>query len=149
MAASEEQRERLRTVLVEMLLEIRAAYLKNGASPLKHWDQLQNRSLSAARRASTADEWVTMLCRGLQLPSLSSSASSALLALSHEARETGQRVCLDVVERDLTLLLAMARKIAEDRRDARDAEDERVNAQIQANDESRATKRKAKESTNG
>ncbi len=70
MAIDEQAKERLRTLTVEVLLCYRAAYLKAGASPLKHWDQLQDRMRSAARRSQTPEEWATALSRGLQLPSL-------------------------------------------------------------------------------
>lgn len=121
---SEEQAEQLRSLTVEMILEVRRAYLASGASPLKHWDQLQNRALSSARRASSADEWVTMLCRGLQLPALSSSASRALLDLTHAVREMGAAgQWLSMLDREIGLVMALARVSSEERRAARESVD--------------------------
>lgn len=123
---SEEQKERLRTLTVEYLLEVRRAYLMAGASPLKHWDQIQSRLLSAARRSTTADEWTTALLRGLQLPALGgsrrggSSASRALIDLTSAVREADAAAeWLDLIQREYGLLMALTREAAEKRADAR------------------------------
>lgn len=118
---SEAERERLRTLTVEYLLDVRAAYLAAGASPLKHWEQLQNRMLSAARRSTSADEWATALCRGLQLPALGPRGAASLVALSGAVREAGAaRQWLDVVQAEYGLLMAMARLAADAARERRE-----------------------------
>lgn len=121
---TEEQKERLRTLTVEFLLEVRRAYLMAGASPLKHWDQLQSRMLSAARRSATADEWTTAVLRGLQLPALGgsrkggNSASRVLIDLTSTIREAdGAGEWLDMIQREYGLLMAMTREAAEKRAD--------------------------------
>jgi hypothetical protein len=121
----EGQLERLRTKTVELLLELRAAYLRTpGCSPLKHWEVLQNRLLSAARRAASPDEWSTLMMRGLQLPNLRSSACQALVDLGAAVRELGaQREWLDMLEREYGLLMAMTRLAAERQREAREQVD--------------------------
>lgn len=119
---SEEQKEQLRTKTVEFLLEVRRAYLMAGASPLKHWDQIQSRLLSAARRSTTADEWTTALLGGLQLPALGgsrkggNSASRVLIDLTSAVREQDAAgEWLDLVQREYGLLMAMTRMAAEQR----------------------------------
>lgn len=117
----EKQKERLRSLIVEFLLEVRAAYLRAGGSPLKHWDQMQNRMRSAARRTSSPAEWATQLLRGLQLPAPSSLASQALLDLDGYVREAGVgRAWLALIELEYGLLMALTRKCAEQRREARE-----------------------------
>jgi hypothetical protein len=116
---NDERAERLRTKTVELLLEVRRAYLAIGANPIKHWDQIQSRMLSAARRSTTVDEWVSSLCRGLGLPALNSLASSAVVSLSAEVREADvSREWLDLMQREYGLLMAMTRLAADEARRA-------------------------------
>lgn len=120
----EKQKEQLRTLTVEMLLELRRAYLATpGCNPLKHWDQLQNRMLSAARRSASPDEWATLMQRGLQLPALSKSGCRALIDLGGTVRELGAAAdWLALIERELGLVMAMTRLAAEKRREQYDTE---------------------------
>lgn len=119
---SEEKLEKIRTAIVEVLLEVRRVYLREDMKrALKHWETLENRALSAARRSGSMDEWMTLLCRGLQIPTLDSSGCSAVMELSHLAREHGQVAALDLVERETRSLMAIARLAAEQRRDEKDA----------------------------
>lgn len=112
----EAAKEKLRTLTVEVLLSMRAAYLATGASPLTHWDTLQNRMRSAARRSENPEEWATALARGLQLQALNSSASRALVDLvAHVAEQSCAPAWLDLVEREYGLLMAMTRRLAEER----------------------------------
>lgn len=118
----ERQRERARSALVEFVLVVRRSYLRAGANPIKHWEQLQNRALSAVRRAGSVDEWTTLLPRGLQLPTtLDSTGSSAIWELSKVAQDIGHTAVLDLMEREAGLIMAMARKLAEERADERKA----------------------------
>lgn len=111
------QLERLRTMTVELVLEIRAAYLRAGGSPLKHWDQLQSRMRSATARAANPDEWETMMGRGLQLGAPSKGRCRALLDLGSTVRELGaQREWLRMMDREAGLILAMTRAASEQRR---------------------------------
>ena len=119
---SEEQLERLRTMTVEVLLTLRGMYLAEygGSVAMKHWEHLQTRSQSAARRAANPDEWATLMLKGLRLQSLSSSASRALVDLGSTVKELGaQQQWLDMVEREMGLLMALARLTAEERAEAR------------------------------
>lgn len=125
---TEDQLEKLRTRIVEVLLEARRIYLREDMKrALKHWEQIQNRALAAARTSSSMDEWVTRLCRGLQLPALDSSGCSAVLDLTHLAREVGQAHALALVERETGLLMALARVASEQRRGAAEAKREAAN----------------------
>lgn len=120
-----EQAESLRTKTVELLLELRRAYLAAGGSPLKHWDQIQNRMLSAARRSASPDEWATKMQRGLQLPTLGKAGCQALVDLGAAVRELeAEREWLEMIEREYGLLMAMARLAADRRREQRDAAEE-------------------------
>ena len=116
----EATRERLRTLTVEVLLQIRREYLGTGASALKHWAQLQDRMRSAARTTTTPEEWATAMCRSLRLPALHSSTCSALMDLVHVVTE---KKCatewLDLIEREYGYLLALARLASEKAREQR------------------------------
>ena len=119
----DEQLERLRTMTVEVLLTVRAMYLSEygGSVALKHWEHLQTRAMSAARRAANPDEWTTLVLRGLRLQSVSKSASRALVDLGSAVKELGaQQAWLDMVEREIGLLMAMARLAAEERQQQRE-----------------------------
>jgi hypothetical protein len=113
-------RERLVTLTVEVLLALRAAYLRTGqANALKHWDILQNRARAAARTTASPEEWATKLQRDLQIASLSSSASSVVVELVHEVTERNARgEWLDLIEREHGYLIALARLTAEKRKEA-------------------------------
>lgn len=118
----ETTKERLRTLLVQFVLDARAAYLGTGtANVMKHWSILQSRMVSAIRRTCTADEWVSETLKGLGVVSMNSSLSSSLLALTSFVRE---RDCLAdftvVIERETALVMAMAKKSAEEAADERD-----------------------------
>ena len=116
----EAAKEKLRTATVEMLLEMRSAYLRTGqANALKHWEILQNRTRAAARTSASPEEWATKLQRDLQIPSLGKNASQALTDLVHEVTELGCRTdWLDLVEKEIGYLMAMARLTSEQRKEA-------------------------------
>lgn len=117
----ETTRESLRTKTVEVILDLRALHLSGGASPLKHWDVLMNRVKSAARRSETPEQWVTKLAHGLQIQAPSNSASSSIMALVNLVTETRCAAeWLALVESEGAYLLALTRKIAEERRSARE-----------------------------
>ena len=114
-------KEAVRDALVLVVLDVRAEYLANGASPLKHWDQLHSAIVVAARSSEDVETWISMLRRRLNLsaPSAGSSTSSVRLAQAVDA--DGQEF-LDLVESVVGLVMARARLVAERRRDARDAQ---------------------------
>jgi hypothetical protein len=114
----EEQLEDLRNKTIEVLLEFRRMYLAEyrGSVALKHWEHLETRCLSAARRSENPDEWATLMMKGLRLQGVSSSASRALVDLGSTVKENGwQTSWLDMVEREVGLLMALARELAEKR----------------------------------
>ena len=124
MSLSEQHADKARTALVEFILAARRRYLRTygAAVVLKHWEQLQGRILSAARRCGTVDEWTTAVLRGLQLPTtLDKLGAQTLWDLSKVARDHGDREVLDLVERETGLLMAMARLITETRAEERRA----------------------------
>lgn len=115
---SEAEKERLRTLTVEVILEARSAYLRtSGANVLKHWDQIHDRVRMAARTSSNPAEWITMLYRSLKIGAPSSDSSAATMALTHDVHDKRcDSAWLDLVESELGLLMAMARSISEERR---------------------------------
>ena len=116
---NEAQAERARTGLVEFILAVRRRYLKayGSAVVMKHWDQIQGRVLSAARRSGTVDEWCTLVLRGLQLPTtLDRLGVATVWELAKTGKDVGHREELDIVERETGLLMAMARLIVENQR---------------------------------
>lgn len=117
---TETQKERLRTMTVELLLDLRAQYLRTpGCNVLKHWDQLTTRMRTCAAMTANPDEWATLMLRKLQVPSPSRRSSDSLMSLSHAVRELGAASeWLDLIEREHGFLIASARQISEQRRDA-------------------------------
>lgn len=117
---TEPQKEALRQKLVAVLLEVRGAYLRGGASPLKHWDQIRDRLRAAVRQSGTVEQMLTSLCRHLHLQAPSSSLSSKILALVAEVEALQcDAAYLQLVEEEEVYLLAEMRAQADDRREQR------------------------------
>lgn len=116
---SEEVAGRLRHATVRVLLELRAAYLRSGGSPIKHWSQIEDRMRAATRTSGSVEEWVTRMRDSLQLSGITSSASSAVVMLRDEldSTKTSSRSWLDLIEREATYIMALARVEAEDRKE--------------------------------
>lgn len=117
----EQAKERLRTLTVETLLGLRAAYLATpGINALKHWDQMQDRARAAARTCGSPEEWVTKVARDLQLPAFSVGTAESAVALVHEVTEQSARnAWLDLVEDELGYLFALCRLESERRKEQR------------------------------
>ena len=114
--------DKLRTLTVEALLEMRKAYLGSpGASALKNWDMLQSRMKIAARTAATPEQWATTMLRGLNViaaPSVSNSA--CLVELCGEVHELDCfRQWKQMLNSEWGLLIAKCRLIAEQRAEAK------------------------------
>lgn len=122
----ESEKEELRSAAVEMLLEMRAAYLRTAsANVLKHWDILQSRMRSAARTSSNVEEWATDMARAMRLDAPSANYSEALRRLADLARDHGGAF-LDLIDAEWGYLSAMARAVSEKRKEARDVRDQGV-----------------------
>lgn len=119
----EKTKELLRTKTVELLLELRAAYLASpGSNSLKHWDILTERLRAAARTTASPEEWGTKMRRDLNLSGPNSSGSQALIDLVHEVTErNARREWLDLIERESGYIMALTKLSAEKRKEARDA----------------------------
>lgn len=113
-------KERLRTLLVEMLLDLRWAYSKtSGFKRLEQWQIVLNKMVSAVNTSGNADEWATLAAKMLQIEQLGSSACSTLLELSTFVRERGAwREMRHVILRERGLLEALARRVNEERWEA-------------------------------
>lgn len=117
-----EQRQQLQAATVDVILELRALYLAAGASPLKHWEQLESRIQSSTRTTTSVAEWVTAMKRGLRLSTTSRSLSSAAVKLADAVETmTARNEWLDMVGREVGYIIAMCRLEAEDRKEQRDA----------------------------
>ena len=124
MALPEQDKERLRTRTVEVVLALRAAYLAEhgGSVALEHWNHLQTRMKSASKRASGPEDWASDICRRLRIPSLSVSSSRCLVDLASAVRD------IDAIDEWFALLaketpyiIALARLSAEAAKDAKEA----------------------------
>ena len=122
----EARKQALRAATVEVVLALRAAYLAaDRKRALKHWTQIEERMRFSAKTSATPEEWVTAMKRGLQIGTTSSSLSSATVRLADEVATLGPRGAsrwLDMIERELGYIVAMARLEAEDRAEKRRAE---------------------------
>lgn len=122
MKLKEEQKERLRTLTVELVLDLYTQAIRSGWNPLDLWDQVANRLRAAVNVTQTPEEWLSDMLRKLRLSAPSKDSSASLIDLSSQVREWGcASAWLDLVEREHGLLVALARKVNEERRDARNA----------------------------
>lgn len=117
---TEVQREKLRDETAELLLAMRAAYLRTpSASPLKNWDLLTSRFRAAARTSASVEHLVTDMARGLRLGAPSSDYSAAVQTLADHVRELGAaREYLQLCDEEWSYLVALAHNIADARKRA-------------------------------
>lgn len=114
----ENHRKLLRDLTVQVLLEIRLAYLRSpGGSPLKAWDQIQDRLRMAARTAAGPEEWLTSLSKSLQLgpPSLRCSKWMRELIDAVPTRAAADE-WLRMLEEQHAYIIALARLAVDERR---------------------------------
>ena len=122
MQRSKELIGKLESVLVEVIVSTRDAYLraKKGRPPLDYWTQLQNRIRAAARTSATAAEFLTTLQRKLQLDAPSSSDSLVMSSLVKLCDDNDLDIeLMEHIEREIGFLMAMARQIVDERKAAR------------------------------
>lgn len=118
----DQEKERLRTLTMEVVLALRAMYLQAFGSTvvLSHWTQIQDRMRSATRTTANVEEWVTDICKNLRLPAPSSLASSAVFELAAYVREhAGAGAWLDLIDREWGYIMAVSRETSEKRKAAR------------------------------
>lgn len=114
------ERERLLDKTVRVVLAIRAQYLANGANALKHWQQIHDRLRISTATAGSVEEWVTLMCSGLRLPTPSKDLSSAMVELAtEESCNANATQWLELMEREHAYVMALARAEAEDRKNER------------------------------
>lgn len=115
----EQEKERLRTLTVEVLLELRGAYLSTYGSrvSMAHWEQIQNRMRSATRTTTGPEEWVTDLCRSLRLVAQGPLGCAAVVDLVAAVRERSCATAwLDLIDREWGYIMALTRLSAEKRK---------------------------------
>lgn len=120
MRLTKDERQKLLDVTVTVLRHLRAEYLAAGASPLRHWDQIQDRLRAATWTCSSAPEWATRLQRDLRLAAPSSYLSASTEALCRVVEEIGDRRWLDWMASEYGLVMAKCRLECERRRQERD-----------------------------
>lgn len=122
----EKAKERVRTLVVEIVLEVRRAYLASPSSNvLKHWDQLHGRMKAAARTTASPEEWASRFASGMRVRASSSSGSRALIDLVHFVREhDANREFFEMLDREHDYMMALARLSAEARTEERKKADE-------------------------
>lgn len=113
-----EKVEARRQATIKLLGALRSQYLKTpSCSPLKHWEQLATRSRAAARTSAGLEEWLTSMCRTLQIDTPDSWVSGAALALqSHLASQRDVDEWLEMVDRENGFLMATLRAEADERK---------------------------------
>lgn len=126
MKIDESKRRVLLDMTVRVVLELRKLYLsKSDANTLKHWQMIHDRMRMSARTTSSVAEWMTQMQVKLQLPTPSSSLSSEAAALVHEVQCLERpSAWLDLIEREHSYIMALARGEAEDRKAQREAKRE-------------------------
>ena len=115
----EQRADAVREAAVMLLLEARAEYLANGANPMKHWDQLQDRLATSLRTSGNAEQMVSSLRRGLNLSAPSSAFSKASTTLV-EVMDADPMLWLGMMESEIGYLMARTRVEAERRKAARE-----------------------------
>ena len=115
---NEEKKEALRTKTVQVLLELRAAYLLlPSCQPLKHWQQIHDRMRMSARTCCSVAEWITRMHRSLGIGTLNKSLSLAIVELSDEVECIPDPEWLDLLDQEHAYIMALARLEAEDRKE--------------------------------
>jgi hypothetical protein len=115
----EQRADAVRDAAVEMLLELRAEYLANGANAMKHWDQLHDRTLMALRTSANGEQLTSALRRGLNLSASSSRCSNAIDRFVR-VLDADPMLWLGMMESEIGYLMARTRVEAERRKAARE-----------------------------
>lgn len=127
-------REAARKATVAVLTAVRYEYLRGGANPLKHWDQIQDRMRAAARTSVSVPEWVTALARGLQLGAPDEVRTTAIARLD-EAVGGEAREWLDLVESEHAYLIALTRLRAQEAKAEREELESKLDEAFDSNGE--------------
>ena len=118
----EQAKEQLRDRTVDVVLELRAEYLRTpSVNVLRHWDQIQDRMRIAARTSAGPEEWATSIARALRLGPPRPPLAKAIFELASDVHERGcSDAWLDLVEREFGYVMAKARLLSEQRKENRD-----------------------------
>ena len=119
MALNEASKRVLEGLLVEVVLQTRAEYLRTGSpNILKHWDLIRDRLRAGARTNSTPEDLWAFLRRKLQLRGPTADSSRSFEALRSQVADLGAgREFCALVERRADVVMAMARLEAERRKE--------------------------------
>jgi len=122
-ALDEQAKEQLRTRTVELLLDLRMAYLRSpSGNALKVREILPNRSKAALRTCQSPAEWATRVAQNLGIRQWDSSGSRALIDLVDYVESNDARsVWRDLFSREMGYWFALVWVTAEERRDAKAA----------------------------
>jgi hypothetical protein len=126
MRLDRETADKLRTLTMEFMLDVRAIYLREYARTVakKHWDHMATALRIATRTAAGPEEWATIVTRQLRLPSLTSSGSQGLLDLTEYVHERGlTEAWFDMLTRESGHVMALARATSDARKTQRNEEE--------------------------
>lgn len=118
MPKSKLDEELTRRAAVQVLLALRALHLANGANPMTHWTQLQDRMRAAARTQDTAARWATKIQSDLRIQETDNSLSLAICELAAVVGSDDVGF-LTLVEAEHAYLIALARQESEHRQQRR------------------------------
>lgn len=112
-----QRREELASASVAVLMALRAQYLAEGANPLRHWDQLQDRMRVATRTSDSPEQWVTTLARELRLSRAPSSELSTLVVKLADVVRANVAEWLEWLESEYGWVMAKMRLESERRQE--------------------------------
>lgn len=117
---NQERKQKLESLLTDMILCLRSDFLKAGANPMDHWTQLESRCRAAAMQCETMSEWCSAVQRRLRISSLGKDSLRSLVSLcewtdEHDAADDA----LDLITRNHALLIALARNISDEAKAAK------------------------------
>lgn len=112
----ESRKQELRDATVDVVMELRRAYLMmSSCSVLKHWTQIQERLRAAARTTESVEEWSTKMCRSLGLACLGTEGAGRLVALKSIVGDD-RASWLDLLEKEYGAIMAAARLRVEEQK---------------------------------
>lgn len=109
-----EEEIQLQDKLIEWVLYLRSEVLsERKVNVLEHWNQIQNAMFRSSKTNASISEWITSTRKRFRLEAASldsSRCSHELSVIAEDARESA----LEYVERNIALIIARARLLADE-----------------------------------
>jgi hypothetical protein len=113
------QRERLETLIVEVVLDHRIEYLRKGGKVLTHWDRLSGALQIAASESANPKQFLTRIADHLGIVNPGKGSCRGSVELVHFVTEHScENEFLALVEESHSYLMSLARLTSEERREA-------------------------------